>query len=111
MTTRIKGGDTSALETGTSRALERVRPTAPAGSATSAAPTTASESVSITDTARRLAALQETIGGMPEVDAARVTELRQAIEHGQYHANPEKIADRLLQLERDLADAGQRRKS
>jgi flagellar biosynthesis anti-sigma factor FlgM len=48
---------------------------------------------------------------MPEIDAARVTELRQAIERGQYHADPEKIADRLLQLERDLADASQRRKS
>ena len=110
MTTRIKGGDTSAVDTGTSRAVERVRRTAPAGSTTSAAPGTATESVSITDTARRLAALQETIAGMPEVDAARVTELRQAIERGQYHADPEKIASRLLQLERDLADAGQRRK-
>jgi flagellar biosynthesis anti-sigma factor FlgM len=48
---------------------------------------------------------------MPEIDAARVTELRQAIERGQYRADPEKIADRLLQLERDLADASQRRKS
>ena len=48
---------------------------------------------------------------MPEVDATRVAKLRQAIDHGQYHADPEKIADRLLQLERDLADARQRRKS
>ena len=111
MTTRIKGGDTSAVETGSSRALERVSRAAPATSATSAAGGTTSESVSITDTARRLAALQETIAGMPDVDAARVTELRQAVERGQYHANPEKIADRLMQLERDLADAGQRRKS
>ena len=111
MTTRIKGSDTSAVDTGTGRALERVRRAAPVGSSLSAAPSAATESVSITDTARRLAALQETIAGMPEVDAARVTELRQAIERGQYHANPEKIADRLLQLERDLAAAGQRRKS
>ena len=111
MTTLIKGGDTCAVDTGANHALERVRRTAPAGSATSTAPGAATESVNITDTARRLAALQETIAGMPEVDAARVTELRQAIERGQYHANPEKIADRLLQLERDLGAAGQRRKS
>lgn len=64
-----------------------------------------------TDTARRLAALQATIAGMPEVDATRVSALRQAIEQGQYHAHPEKIAERILQLERDLAAAGQRRKS
>lgn len=111
MTTRIKGGDTSAVETGSNRAVERVRRTAPASPATSTTPGTTTESVSITDTARRLAALQETIAGMPDVDAARVTELRQAIEHGQYHANPQKIADRLMQLERDLADASQRRQS
>ncbi len=111
MTTRIKGGDTSAVETGSSRALERVSRAAPASSATSTATGASTESINITDTARRLAALQETIAGMPDVDAARVTELRQAIERGQYHANPEKIADRLMQLERDLADASQRRKS
>lgn len=111
MTTRIKGSDASAVDTGTSRSVERVRRVAPAGTTTSAAPSTQTESVSITDTARRLAALQETIAGLPEVDAARVTELRQAVERGQYRANPEKIADRLLQLERDLAAASQRRKS
>ena len=88
MPTRIKGGDTSAVDIGNSRALERVSRTAPASSATGSAPGTTGESVNITDTARRLAALQETIAGMPDIDA-----------------------DRLMQLERDLADATQRRKS
>jgi negative regulator of flagellin synthesis FlgM len=111
VTTRIKGTDTSAVDAGTSRPLERVRRAAPAGSTSSSTPSAPTESVNITDTARRLAALQETIALMPDIDAARVTELRQAIERGQYHADPEKIADRLLQLERDLADASQRRKS
>ena len=111
MSTQFKGSDTSAVDTGASRAVERVRRVAPAGRATSATPSAPTESLNITDTARRLAALQETIAGMPEVDAARVTELRQAIEQGQYHANSEKITDRILQLECDLAAAGQRRKS
>jgi negative regulator of flagellin synthesis FlgM len=111
VTTRIKGTDTSAVDTGSSRSVERVRRAAPAGSTASSAPSAPTESVNITDTARRLAVLQETIALMPEIDAARVTELRQAIERGQYRADPEKIADRLLQLERDLADASQRRKS
>ena len=111
MTTRIKGPDTSAVDTGASRPVERLRRASPAGSTSASTPSAQTESVSITDTARRLAVLQETIAGMPEVDAARVTELRQAIERGQYRTDPEKIADRLLQLERDLADASQRRKS
>jgi negative regulator of flagellin synthesis FlgM len=111
VSTRIKGSDTSAVDAGATRTVERVRRSVPAGQTTTAAPNALTESVNITDTAHRLAALQVTIAGLPEVDAKRVTELRQAIERGQYHANPEKIADRLLQLERDLADAGQRRKS
>jgi negative regulator of flagellin synthesis FlgM len=111
VSTRIKGSDTSAVDAGATRTVERVRRSAPAGQAARAAPGVQTESVNITDTAHRLAALQLTIAGLPEIDANRVTELRQAIERGQYQANPEKIADRLLQLEQDLAAAGQRRKS
>jgi negative regulator of flagellin synthesis FlgM len=111
MTNRIKGSDPSTVDTGVSRAIERARPAAPAGSATTAAATAPADSVSITETARRLAALQDAVASMPEVDAGRVAALSQAIEQGQYSADPRKIADRLLQLERDLAAAGQRGRS
>ena len=109
MPSRIEGGDTSAVDTGTSRTVERLRPSAPVTPATSAPVQQQADSVSITDTARRLAALQETVANMPEVDAGRVAALSQAIEQGQYAADPRKIAARLLQLERDLAAAGQRK--
>jgi negative regulator of flagellin synthesis FlgM len=107
---RIKGPNTGAVDGGSSRPVERVNRTAPVSSATTPAAQAQAQtdSVSITDAARRLAALQESIASLPEVDAKRVTELRQAIEQGQYAADPGKIADRLLQLERDLAGAGQR---
>lgn len=112
MTSRIKGSDPSAIDAGTSRSVERLRRSAPIGSATTAAnKQTESDSVSITDAARRLAALQEAVASMPEVDAGRVAAISQAIEQGQYAADPRKIADRLLQLERDLAAAGQRKSS
>ena len=107
MTNRIKGSDTSAVEAGTGRVIARV-PSVPAvGGVESHSPAgPAGDSVSLTDTALRLAALQEKIATLPEVDASRVTELRQAIEQGQYRADPAAIADRLLQLERDLGVAG-----
>lgn len=111
MTDRIKGSDSSVVDTGTSRAIERLRPAAPAGSATTAAATAHDDSVTITDTARRIAALRDAIASTPEVDAGRVAALSRAIEQGQYAADPRKIADRLLQLERDLASAGQRLRS
>jgi negative regulator of flagellin synthesis FlgM len=110
VTTRIKGTDTSAIDAGKARDIAAPR----RGASVSGAPATAaskpSDSVSITDAARRLAALQEQLAAMPEVDAARVTELRQQVEQGKYKANPGAIADRLLQLERDFAAATQPQK-
>ena len=111
MTNRIKGSDSSAVETGTSRTIERLRPAAPAGSAATATAAAPADSVSITDAARRLAALRDVVANVPEIDAGRVAALSQAIEQGQFSADPHKIADRLLQLERDLAAAGQRGRS
>jgi negative regulator of flagellin synthesis FlgM len=108
MPNRIKGSDSSVVDTGTSRAIERLRPAAPVGSATTAAAAPPADSVNITDTARRLAALRDVVAGTPDIDGGRVAALSQAIEQGQYAADPRKIADRLLQLERDLAAAGQR---
>lgn len=107
MPNRIKGSDSSVVDTGTSRAIERLRPAAPVGSATTAAAAPA-DSVNITDAARRLAALRDVVAGTPDIDGGRVAALSQAIEQGQYAADPRRIADRLLQLERDLAAAGRR---
>ena len=110
MTTRIKASDVGAVDTGGSRPVERMARAAPANSAIQPNAGTPTESYTITDTAHRLAALQESIAAMPEVDATRVATVRSAIETGQYSANPGKIADRLLQLEGDLAAATSRRK-
>lgn len=110
MPTRIKGTDTSAIDTGKARGLAAPRPGVSGSSAPATTTSRPSDSVSITDAARRLAALQEQIAALPEVDAARVTELRQAIEQGKYKASPGAIADRLLQLERDFAAASQQHK-
>lgn len=107
MTNRIKGTDTSAVEAGTGRVIARVQSVPAVGGTDSQAPAgPAGDSVSLTDTALRLAALQEKVAALPDVDAGRVAELRQAIEQGQYRADPAAIADRLLQLERDLGVAG-----
>lgn len=110
MPTRIKGTDTSAVDAGKARGVGGVRRNAPVSGGTASQPASAADSVSITDAARRLAALQEHIASLPEVDAARVTELRQAIEQGKYKANPEVIADKLLQLEQDLGGGQSQRR-
>ena len=111
MSNRIERSDASAVDTGSSQTIERARPAAPVGSTLTTAVALAPDSVSITDTERRLAALQEIVAGSPEIDAGRVAALSQVIERGQYAADPRKIADRLLQFERDLAAAGRRERS
>jgi len=66
--------------------------------------------VRITDTARQLASLEKLVGDAPEVDRAKVAEISLALERGTYEIHPDKIADRLLRLEHELARAAGRLK-
>jgi negative regulator of flagellin synthesis FlgM len=55
--------------------------------------------VEITAKARQLAELERAIAAVPDVDAQRVENARQAIEKGTHRSNPQAIADRLLAQE------------
>jgi negative regulator of flagellin synthesis FlgM len=104
MADRIKGLDSSSVGAGSGGAIEQIRASAPLSTATSA-PQPSVDSVNITDSARRLFALAQAVQDAPDVDTARVAELQQAIGNGQYTINPDRIADRLLQMEQDLVAA------
>jgi negative regulator of flagellin synthesis FlgM len=65
-----------------------------------------SDSVQITPYARLLTSLSQAIQAAPEIDAARVSRLQQAIESGHYQVDPQQTAARLLRLEQDLGDTG-----
>jgi negative regulator of flagellin synthesis FlgM len=60
------------------------------------------DKVTLTDTARQMQRLAEAVASAPETDSARVAALKEAVESGQYKADPERIATRLVALERDL---------
>ena len=104
---RIKGTDSSPVDSGGTRAVERVRRTTPAASGGSPAQS-GTDSVHITDSARQLASLEQAIREVPEVDAQRVAAVQQSIERGQYRVDAGRIADRLLQLEGDIAATGKK---
>ena len=105
MADRIKGLDSSSVGAGGSGgAIEQIRASSALSTATSA-PQPSVDSVNITDSARRLFALAQAVQDAPDVDTARVAELQQAIGNGQYAINPDRIADRLLQMEQDLVAA------
>lgn len=100
MTTKINGYSSGAVQIGTDKKVPRTRDAA--GPASAAPAQIQSAPVQITDKARQLAALEAVLQGLPEVDQVRVNALRQAIEDGRYQINPERIAEKLLQLEREL---------
>ncbi len=58
--------------------------------------------VRITGAARDLAAIEQGLRELPVVDEARVAAVRQRLDEGSYRVDPQKIADRLLHVERDL---------
>jgi negative regulator of flagellin synthesis FlgM len=98
---KIGGFDNRPVRTGGDRPVERADSRAKADQA--AAPIPSDTSVTLTDAARRLAALERVVASIPDVDVARVAELRSAIESGRYTVDAERIASRLLDLERELS--------
>jgi negative regulator of flagellin synthesis FlgM len=60
------------------------------------------DTVSLTNTATQLQSLQQTLSNVPEVNAERVEALRAAIADGTYKVDPEKVAQNLIEFERQL---------
>ena len=57
------------------------------------------DTISLTDTAARMRNLENTVASMPVVDSQRVAEIKQAIVEGTYEINPERIAEKMLDME------------
>ena len=61
--------------------------------------------VHLTGASRNLAAIEQALQEMPAVDELRVSAVRQRLSSGDYKIDPQRVADRLLSLERDLGRA------
>lgn len=99
MTTKISDYQNRPVQAGTDKKVSRPNETAtaPAQSAASGSP------VKITDQARQLASLEQAVSSLPVVNEARVAAIRLSIDEGRYQINPERIADKLLRTEQELA--------
>ena len=60
------------------------------------------ETVRITETALRLKRLEEALANTPVADAERVKALKDAITNALYEVDAERVADKLISMERDL---------
>ncbi|MDO8908125.1 MAG: flagellar biosynthesis anti-sigma factor FlgM [Pseudohongiella sp.] len=89
-TVRSSSGQTSATGAGSSNR---------ASSQQAGTPQTNVDAVSISSQAVDLQALESSIRQLPEVNAARVTELRDQISAGQYNVDSQRVADKILAFE------------
>jgi negative regulator of flagellin synthesis FlgM len=60
------------------------------------------DTVSLTETASSLSTLIETLAQVPVVDRARVDELKAALSDGTFQIDANRIAEKLIRLEKDL---------
>jgi negative regulator of flagellin synthesis FlgM len=70
-------------------------------SAPSPAPST--DTVALTDTARLMQRVENMLANVPPTDRARVDAVRQALANGAYEIDPERVAARIVRLERELS--------
>jgi negative regulator of flagellin synthesis FlgM len=108
VSSRINGFDTPPVRVATGKAASRVASDqGSSGSNDTAAPDSGSnDSVSISTAARNLASLNQLVQEQPGIDAVRVAAIQQRIEDGTYQVNPQRIADKLMRMERDLPQGG-----
>ncbi len=102
MPTKVNGpnsGATTPVENG--QAVRRPQESS-VGDGQSAPAATPSPSVSITDSARQLAALEQAVNASPAVNGAKVAKIGKAVDEGTYSVDPEKVADKLMQMEQGL---------
>jgi negative regulator of flagellin synthesis FlgM len=104
VTNKIGGYDNRPVHNGTGKSVSRERDAGTAASQ-SAEGAKAATPVKITDQARQLAALERAVNDAPVVNESRVAAVRQAVEEGRYEVVPERIADKLLRMDRELRTA------
>ncbi|MBA3581967.1 MAG: flagellar biosynthesis anti-sigma factor FlgM [Gammaproteobacteria bacterium] len=61
--------------------------------------TSGSDELVLTDSAKRLQQLEQTLAQIPVVDTAKVDSIKQALADGSYRVDADKIANKLLDME------------
>lgn len=101
MSTKIGGINSSPVQVGTGRGVKRTGDSGTAARSTTVAD--GAPDTHITDSARKLADIEQAVQAMPAIDEARVAEVSNSIQNGSYRIDSSHIADKLLQSEQDLS--------
>lgn len=70
------------------------------------AQTTRGDQVSLTPTAQQLRTLEDKIAAQPVVDTQKVNAVKDALANGSFEINAERIAGKMMSLEKALGDMG-----
>jgi negative regulator of flagellin synthesis FlgM len=103
MADKISGYGRAGLDVGTTRARAVGRASPDSSAEATGRTRAADDSVDFTNTAVRLKAIETRLADVPDVDQARVAALRERIESGNYRPDAERIAQKLMSMERELA--------
>ena len=102
MADKINGYGRVGLDVGPAKS----RPVARSGGGSEAAASRRAErsgdAVELTDTAAKLKAIEAKLADVPDVDRARVENVRQKIESGNYQPDADRIARKLIRMEQEL---------
>ncbi len=99
---KVNGVETKPVRVASAGAVHK-RLEQPAGKAGSGAAT--ESDVHLTGASRNLAAIEQSLKEMPAIDELRVSMVKQRLSSGDYKIDPQRVADRLLSIERDLGRA------
>lgn len=102
MTNKIEGYGNQPVGAGSGRRAEPVRAVDAAAKARPAS-AAAQDQVTLTGASRQMQQLAAAVAAAPDVSAKRVEALRALIEKGHYEVDARRIADRLIDFERELA--------
>ncbi|MCU7835690.1 MAG: flagellar biosynthesis anti-sigma factor FlgM [gamma proteobacterium symbiont of Taylorina sp.] len=72
------------------------------GTQTSGKATLSPDSINLTESATRIKALEEQVARLPIVDTNKIEQIKNSIDEGSYEVNPERIAEKMIQLEKEL---------
>lgn len=99
---KVNGVETKPVRVASAGAVHKRLEQSAGRAGSSAAP---ESDVHLTGASRQLATLEQSVRNMPAVDELRVSAVRQRLQSGEYKVDPQRVADRLLSLERDLGRA------
>ena len=103
MTNKISGYGSQPLVGNSARGGSVDRPTGSETAGKEKAAASRGDTVTLTESARALARLSEAVAKAPVSDAARVDALKDAVSTNTYQVNAERVAEKMLAADRELA--------